>query len=110
VKYTRRGLPKGSGCIESAVRRVVNLRLKGNGMFWTSENAESMLQVRCQLLSSEWFVRLEELRERRLRTRRTDWQWQAADRSQKFRNESKEKLKNAKNAGNQENIRSPNRE
>jgi len=25
-------------------------------MFWTEENAESMLQVRCQLLSTEWDV------------------------------------------------------
>jgi hypothetical protein len=47
---------------------------------------------------------------RRLRTRRTDWQRQAMDRSQKVRNEANEKLKNAKKAGNQENPRSPKRE
>ena len=89
VKYTRRGLPRGSGAMESAVRRVINLRLKGNGMFWTAENAESMLQVRCQLLSSEWDVRMEELYGHRLRTRRSDWQWQASDRSRKTRNDRK---------------------
>ena len=33
----RRGLPCGSGAIESAVRRIVNLRLKGNGIFWLKE-------------------------------------------------------------------------
>ena len=27
--YTRRGLPLGSGAVESAIRRVINLRLKG---------------------------------------------------------------------------------
>ena len=30
----QRGLPIGSGAIESAIRRVVNLRLKGNGLMW----------------------------------------------------------------------------
>ena len=39
--YARRGLPLGSGAVESAIRRVINLRLKGNGMFWTVENAGS---------------------------------------------------------------------
>ncbi len=31
--YRRRGLPMGSGAIESAIRRVINLRLKGNSVF-----------------------------------------------------------------------------
>ena len=29
--YRRRGLPLGSGAIESVIRRVINLRMKGNG-------------------------------------------------------------------------------
>ena len=77
--YTRRGLPLGSGAVESAIRRVINLRLKGNGMFWTLPNAESMLQVRCQLLRSEWDVRLDELYRHRLKTRHRKWQWKAAE-------------------------------
>jgi hypothetical protein len=93
--YTRRGLPLGSGAVESAIRRVINLRLKGNGMFWTWENAESMLQVRCQLLSSEWDVRLEELYKHRLKTRRRKWQWQAAECSRKAQSEKKQKIKMA---------------
>ena len=72
--YTRRGLPLGSGAVESAIRRVINLRLKGNGMFWTEENAESMLQIRCQLLGTEWDVVLDELYHHRLKTRRRKWQ------------------------------------
>ena len=44
----------GSGAVESAIRRVINLRLKGNGMFWTEENAESMLgfrqKIKCRFL------------------------------------------------------------
>lgn len=40
------GLPRGSGAIESAVRRVINLRLKGAGIFWHKQNAEAMLLLR----------------------------------------------------------------
>lgn len=29
-------IPCGSGCVESAIRRVINLRLKSPGVFWTS--------------------------------------------------------------------------
>lgn len=45
------GLPVGSGAIESSIRRVINLRLKGNGIFWKEENAESMLQLRSMVIS-----------------------------------------------------------
>jgi hypothetical protein len=95
--YTRRGLPLGSGAVESAIRRVINLRLKSNGMFWTPENAESMLQVRCQLLSTEWDVRRGELYQHRLKTRRRKWQWQATDHSRKTRNDMKTHPKNTSN-------------
>lgn len=47
-------LPIGSGAVESCVRRLVNLRFKGNGIFWTPENAEGVLQLRAQLLSERW--------------------------------------------------------
>ena len=47
-------LPIGSGVVESAIRRVVNLRLKGPGMFWKEENAEGFLQLRCYLVSGRW--------------------------------------------------------
>ena len=39
-------LPIGSGAIESAIRRVVNLRLKGPCIFWYKENAEKLLMLR----------------------------------------------------------------
>ena len=39
-------LPLGSGAIESAIRRVVNLRLKGPSIFWCWENANKMLMLR----------------------------------------------------------------
>lgn len=44
-------IPTGSGAIESAVRRVVNMRMKSNGMFWLEANAEGMLLLRSYLKS-----------------------------------------------------------
>ena len=41
--------PVGSGAVESAIRRVVNMRLKGSGSFWLADHADSMLLVRCYL-------------------------------------------------------------
>lgn len=47
-------LPLGSGAVESCVRRLVNLRMKGNGIFWRLENAERLLLLRGQLLAGRW--------------------------------------------------------
>ncbi len=44
-----RGLPIGSGAIESAIRRVVNLRVKSNGSFWLPKHAELVMHMRAQL-------------------------------------------------------------
>ena len=54
AEFTENNLPIGSGAIESAVRRVVNLRIKGAGTFWHLENAEAILHMRCQLKSGNW--------------------------------------------------------
>lgn len=40
------GLPIGSGAMESSIRRVVNLRLKGASVYWHRETAEAMLLLR----------------------------------------------------------------
>ncbi len=47
-------LPIGSGCVESAIRRVVNLRLKGPCIFWCKENAEAILLLRCYWKAGRW--------------------------------------------------------
>ena len=52
------GLPCGSGCVESAIRRVINLRLKAPGTFWTHQMAEIFLFLRSQLLSGRWSIML----------------------------------------------------
>src|SRR5690606_2905444 len=43
---TANHLPIGSGAMESAIRRIVNLRLKGPSIFWHEENAEAILLQR----------------------------------------------------------------
>ncbi len=47
-------LPIGSGAVESAIRRVINLRLKGPGIFWCRENAEAMLMLRSYYKAGRW--------------------------------------------------------
>jgi len=47
-------LPIGSGAIESLIRQVVNLRMKGNGKFWLKNNAELILHARCQWFAGNW--------------------------------------------------------
>ena len=52
--FRKAGIPLGSGAVESGLRRVVNLRMKGPGIFWTPKNAQRMLYLRCMLLSGRW--------------------------------------------------------
>ena len=47
-------LPLGSGAVESAIRRVVNLRLKGPCIFWHQENAAKMLMLRSYYKAGRW--------------------------------------------------------
>jgi hypothetical protein len=52
--FRNQALPCGSGHVESAIRRVINLRLKAPGTFWTRDMAECFLFLRSQLLSGRW--------------------------------------------------------
>jgi hypothetical protein len=47
-------LPIGSGAMESAIRRVVNLRLKGPAIYWHLGTAEAMLTLRSYFKSGRW--------------------------------------------------------
>jgi hypothetical protein len=47
-------LPIGSGPMESAIRRVINLRMKGNGIFWLDASAESMIMLRSFYKAGRW--------------------------------------------------------
>jgi len=52
-KFRDNGLPTGSGTVESAIRRVINLRVKGSGMFWKKENAEKIIFLRSLVLTGK---------------------------------------------------------
>ena len=54
--FKDKGLPQGSGSVESAIRRVINLRLKSCGSFWRKENAEIYLFLRSQLITGRWNI------------------------------------------------------
>jgi hypothetical protein len=71
----RRGLPIGSGAIESAIRRVVNQRLKGNGLMWCEGNAEGMLVLRAAALTDRWEEALERAGQSKSREGHLDWHW-----------------------------------
>ena len=47
-------LPIGSGAIESAIRRVVNLRLKGPSIYWHKASAEAVLLLRSYYKAGRW--------------------------------------------------------
>ena len=47
-------LPIGSGAMESGVRRVVNLRMKGACLYWLEKTAEAMLMLRPYYKAGRW--------------------------------------------------------
>lgn len=69
------GIPLGSGGIESTIRRVVNQRLKGSGMFWLAEGAESMLQLRAMVVSKRWDEAISARNRMNCQTRLVSWHW-----------------------------------
>jgi hypothetical protein len=73
--FRSRGVPLGSGAIESTIRRVINLRLKGNSIYWTEGNAEAVFQLRAAVVSGRWEEIVEHTREAMARDRRTGWHW-----------------------------------
>jgi hypothetical protein len=79
AQFRRRGLPLGSGAIESTIRRVINLRLKGNSIFWEEENAEAMLVLRGLVLSGRWNEVFARISESLGEDRRLDWSWTSPD-------------------------------
>jgi len=52
--YRHRGLPIGSGSVESACKNVVGARCKQSGMRWTEQGAQAVLSLRTELLSRRW--------------------------------------------------------
>lgn len=51
--FRNNGLPTGSGTVESAIRRIINLRVKGSGSFWKREHAENIIFLRSLVLTGK---------------------------------------------------------
>ena len=47
-------LPIGSGQVESAVRRVINLRFKAPGSFWTERTVSGLMHLRAAFKAGRW--------------------------------------------------------
>jgi hypothetical protein len=77
--FQYRGHPLGSGAIESAIRRVINLRMKGNGIFWCEENAEGMLVLRAAALTKRWQEMMARTHAAMASDRHREWRWVAPD-------------------------------
>lgn len=54
AKMSRLKFPMGSGAMESTIRRVVNLRLKSPGIFWSEETANEMILLRSYYKARRW--------------------------------------------------------
>jgi hypothetical protein len=49
LELRRRGLPRGSGGVESANKLIRHVRLKRSGAWWLEANGNAMLRIRCAL-------------------------------------------------------------
>jgi len=54
AEFRSRGLFVGSGVLEAGCRTVIGQRLKQSGMHWTVRGANSILALRCNILSNRW--------------------------------------------------------
>lgn len=62
--YESRKLLCGSGLVESAIRRIVNLRFKNSSTFWLKENVEKLFFIRGAVLSKRWNIVTDNLAKR----------------------------------------------
>ena len=53
-EFRRQGLFVGSGVLEAGCRTVIGQRLKQSGMHWSVKGADSIIALRCCLLSNRW--------------------------------------------------------
>lgn len=52
--FRKRGFFVGSGVLEAGCRTVIGQRLKQSGMHWTVGGANSIIALRCNILSNRW--------------------------------------------------------
>ena len=53
--------PCGSGIVESAIRRVINLRFKSPSTFWNKANVEGLIFLRAVFLAGRWATLMQNL-------------------------------------------------
>jgi hypothetical protein len=71
--FKANGITCGSGCVESAIRRVINLRLKAAGTFWKRDMAEYFLFLRSQLISGRWSIFIKNVSRRLVKLAKIVW-------------------------------------
>jgi hypothetical protein len=54
AEFRSRGFFVGSGVLEAGCRTVVAQRLKQSGMHWSVQGANSIIALRCNLMSNRW--------------------------------------------------------
>lgn len=54
AEFKARGLFVGSGVLEAGCRTVIGQRLKQSGMHWSVKGANSILALRCSIMSNRW--------------------------------------------------------
>ena len=54
-------LPCGSGIVESAIRRVINLRFKSPSSFWKKDNVIKLIFLRAIFLAGRWNIMINKL-------------------------------------------------
>lgn len=56
-----RNFPCGSGIVESAIRRIINLRFKSPSTFWKKQNAEKLIFLRAVFMAKRWDIMIKNL-------------------------------------------------
>lgn len=54
AEWKAANVPIGSGVVESAIRRVINLRFKAASTFWREDHLAALLYLRCALKAGRW--------------------------------------------------------
>jgi hypothetical protein len=54
AEWRAANVPIGSGVVESAIRRVINLRFKAASTFWREDHLAALLCLRCALKAGRW--------------------------------------------------------
>ncbi len=52
--YRKRGLPVGSGVVESACKQIDGSRFKGAGRHWSKIGANAVLAIKCCFRNNRW--------------------------------------------------------